>query len=86
MELTELEESKLLLAAQKAQTDRHKQLLLDVLGVIVTCRKHNQDEWMRGIVNDINKALDSIGDDSIFEWNKSQDIIRRVNVRREGGE
>jgi hypothetical protein len=43
---TLLELIRLELIIQKAQTDGHKELLLDLLGIMVACKKHNQTEWM----------------------------------------
>lgn len=46
----------------------HRQLLVNLMSYVVTCKKENQPEWMEGLVEEVNKTLKAIGADDRFSY------------------
>lgn len=41
---------------------------MHLLSIMVSCRKNNTDEWMIYLISEMNKVLESVEDDTRFNY------------------
>ena len=75
------------LRAKVDERDRYREALIHFVGIVLSVRKHNTEEWMDGIAEDVNGVAKTLGDEDRFAFDgDGLRKIRRAAIRPEGGE